>query len=82
MAKRYGSTVFDDEEVKTTSTNYRRVMSASTLTGDNVVNAAGEDLGKIHDIMFVPLGSGPKEPGSRGASVPVPHHTKVARRGR
>jgi uncharacterized protein YrrD len=27
-------------------------MSASTLTGDNVVNAAGEDLGKIQDIML------------------------------
>jgi uncharacterized protein YrrD len=27
-------------------------MSASTLTGDNVVNAAGEDLGRIQDIML------------------------------
>jgi hypothetical protein len=27
-------------------------MSASTLNGDAVVNAAGEDLGKIDDIMI------------------------------
>jgi uncharacterized protein YrrD len=27
-------------------------MSASTLTGDKVVNSAGEDLGKIQDIML------------------------------
>src|SRR5579872_5679264 len=31
---------------------YRRVMSASTLSGDKVVNSAGEDLGKIDDIMI------------------------------
>jgi len=31
---------------------YRRVMSASTLNGDKVVNQAGEDLGKIDDIMI------------------------------
>jgi sporulation protein YlmC with PRC-barrel domain len=36
---------------------YRRVMSASTLTGDRVRNSAGEDLGKVHDIMIdVPTG--------------------------
>jgi sporulation protein YlmC with PRC-barrel domain len=27
-------------------------LSASTLTGDRVVNRAGEDLGKMHDIMI------------------------------
>src|SRR5262249_3666671 len=30
----------------------RRVLSASTLTGDAVVNSAEEDLGKIHDLMI------------------------------
>src|SRR5262245_1280011 len=28
------------------------VLSADTLTGDKVVNAAGEDLGKIEDFML------------------------------
>src|SRR5512135_141884 len=32
--------------------NIRHVMSASTLTGDSVVNAKGEDLGSIEDIMI------------------------------
>jgi hypothetical protein len=27
-------------------------MSASSLTGDRVVNSAGEDIGKIHEIMI------------------------------
>jgi sporulation protein YlmC with PRC-barrel domain len=31
---------------------YRRVMSATTLNGDKVVNQVGEDLGKIDDIMI------------------------------
>jgi len=36
---------------------YRRVMSAGTLAGDRVRNAAGEDLGKIEEIMLdVPSG--------------------------
>jgi len=36
---------------------YRRVMSAGTLAGDRVRNAAGEDLGKIEEIMIdVPSG--------------------------
>jgi sporulation protein YlmC with PRC-barrel domain len=36
---------------------YRRVLSASTLSGDRVRNSAGEDLGKIHEIMIdVPTG--------------------------
>jgi sporulation protein YlmC with PRC-barrel domain len=30
----------------------RRVLSASTLEGDSVRNAAGEDLGKIEEIMI------------------------------
>lgn len=31
---------------------YRRVLSAGTLTGDRVRNSAGEDLGKIEEIMI------------------------------
>jgi sporulation protein YlmC with PRC-barrel domain len=31
---------------------YRRVLSAGTLAGDRVRNAAGEDLGKIEEIMI------------------------------
>lgn len=38
-------------------TNVRQVMSASTLIGDKVVNEAGEDLGKVEEIMLhVPSG--------------------------
>ena len=34
-----------------------RLMTASTLEGDDVVNAAGEDLGKVEEIMLdVPSG--------------------------
>jgi sporulation protein YlmC with PRC-barrel domain len=36
---------------------YRRVLSASTLAGDKVRNAAGEDLGKVDEIMIdIPSG--------------------------
>lgn len=36
---------------------YRRVLSASTLTSDRVVNARGEDIGKIDEIMIdIPTG--------------------------
>lgn len=36
---------------------YRRVLSASTLAGDHVRNSAGEDLGKVHEVMIdVPTG--------------------------
>ena len=31
---------------------YRRVLSASTLAGDAVKNAAGENLGKVDEIMI------------------------------
>jgi sporulation protein YlmC with PRC-barrel domain len=37
---------------------YRRVLSAATLTGHRVRNPAGEDLGKVEEIMIdVPTGS-------------------------
>jgi sporulation protein YlmC with PRC-barrel domain len=36
---------------------FRSVLSASTLAGDDVRNAAGEDLGKIDEIMIdIPSG--------------------------
>lgn len=36
---------------------YRRVLTASTLTGDSVKNSAGEDLGKVDEIMIdIPTG--------------------------
>jgi sporulation protein YlmC with PRC-barrel domain len=31
---------------------YRRTMSATSLTGDKVINGREEDLGKIEDIML------------------------------
>ncbi len=41
-----------DEPVTSAGKRYRRVMSASSLTGDRVVNPAGEDIGKINEIMI------------------------------
>jgi|KBSMisStandDraft_5_1062788.scaffolds.fasta_scaffold214470_1 sporulation protein YlmC with PRC-barrel domain len=36
---------------------YRRVLAASTLAGDAVRNSAGEDLGKVDEIMIdIPSG--------------------------
>lgn len=36
---------------------YRRVLAASTLEGDKVRNSAGEDLGKVDEIMIdIPSG--------------------------
>ncbi|HXR75252.1 MAG TPA: PRC-barrel domain-containing protein [Bryobacteraceae bacterium] len=36
---------------------YRRVLSASTLAGDSVKNSAGDDLGKVDQIMIdIPTG--------------------------
>jgi sporulation protein YlmC with PRC-barrel domain len=36
---------------------FRRVLSASTLAGDTVRNSAGEDLGKVDEIMIdIPSG--------------------------
>ncbi|MGA2131762.1 MAG: PRC-barrel domain-containing protein [Bryobacteraceae bacterium] len=46
-------------KIKKTDTDkkYRRVLSASTLVGDKVQNAAGESLGKVDEIMIdVPSG--------------------------
>jgi sporulation protein YlmC with PRC-barrel domain len=39
------------------SRKFRRVLSASTLKGDAVRNSAGEDLGKVDELMIdVPTG--------------------------
>lgn len=36
---------------------YRRILTASTLAGDKVKNSAGEDLGKLDEIMIdIPTG--------------------------
>jgi len=36
---------------------YRRVLAASTLAGDSVRNAAGDDLGSVDQIMIdIPSG--------------------------
>jgi sporulation protein YlmC with PRC-barrel domain len=36
---------------------FRRVLAASTLAGDSVMNSAGEDLGKVDEIMVdIPSG--------------------------
>jgi len=44
---------FDAEDNK----RFRRVLSAGTLAGDRVRNSAGEDLGKIEEIMLdIPSG--------------------------
>jgi sporulation protein YlmC with PRC-barrel domain len=46
-------------EIKHTDADkrFRRVMSASSLTGDRVKNTAREDLGKVKEIMIdVPTG--------------------------
>lgn len=46
-----GTSEWDDEH------RYRRVLSAGSLAGDKVRNSAGEDLGKIEEIMIdVPTG--------------------------
>jgi sporulation protein YlmC with PRC-barrel domain len=53
MAQYQNSTITDNTSART----YRRVMSASTLSGDKVLNPVGEELGKINDIMIdVPTG--------------------------
>jgi sporulation protein YlmC with PRC-barrel domain len=49
----------NDGKIKKTDPDkkYRRVLSASTLDGDTVRNAANEDLGKLEDIMIdIPTG--------------------------
>ena len=40
------------ETIDATSTRTRRLVSADTMTGDSVRNLAGDDLGKVQDIML------------------------------
>jgi len=47
-----GAQIIDDGS-KTSNGPGPNVMDATTLTGDKVVNATGEDLGKIEAIMLV-----------------------------
>jgi sporulation protein YlmC with PRC-barrel domain len=42
----------EDTTRLTVDRNRRRVLAAGTLTGDHVHNRAGEDLGKIEEIMI------------------------------
>jgi sporulation protein YlmC with PRC-barrel domain len=52
MAEEY----YDDRD-RDSRQEYRRVLPAATLTGDHVRNSAGDDLGKIEEIMIdVPSG--------------------------
>ena len=49
----------DQSKIKNTDPDkkYRRVLAASTLAGDQVQNSAGEDLGKVDEIMIdIPAG--------------------------
>lgn len=47
----------DTRDTDTGRKPYRRVLSASTLAGDRVRNSAGEDLGKVEEIMIdIPSG--------------------------
>ncbi len=51
-AGRDGGARIINGDYKTTSGPGPAIMDANTLTGDTVVNAAGEDLGKIEAIML------------------------------
>ncbi len=49
----------DQSKIKKTDPDkkYRRILAASTLAGDQVQNSAGEDLGKVDEIMIdIPAG--------------------------
>src|SRR5215831_14251819 len=54
-----GRFAVQDQKVKQTDPDrkYRRVLAASTMEGDSVRNSAGEDLGKVDEIMIdIPTG--------------------------
>ena len=42
----------NDTRSTTSTTNYRRTLSASTLIGDSVKNREGENLGNLKEIML------------------------------
>src|ERR1035437_10116948 len=59
LRKDKGSNSMQQEKIKQTDPDkkYRRVLAASTLAGDSVRNAAGEDLGKLDELMIdIPCG--------------------------
>jgi sporulation protein YlmC with PRC-barrel domain len=57
MARDYDTDTLHDTGTREKVHEYRRVMSAGTLSGDRVRNSAGEDLGKLEEIMLdVPSG--------------------------
>src|ERR1700693_59169 len=54
-----GSSMQEQSIIKSTDPDkkYRRVLAASTLAGDQVQNTAGENLGKVDEIMIdIPAG--------------------------
>jgi sporulation protein YlmC with PRC-barrel domain len=52
-----GATTVDESKSISREASIMRVLSASTLKGDRVRNATGEDLGKVEEIMLdVPRG--------------------------
>jgi sporulation protein YlmC with PRC-barrel domain len=55
--KGYASSENGDTNPRNQEGRKRRVLGASTLTGDRVRNSAGDDLGKIEEIM-IDLASG------------------------
>jgi sporulation protein YlmC with PRC-barrel domain len=54
LSQRKENPMQPDDKIKKTDPDkrYRRVLSASTLAGDHVRNSAGEDLGKVDEIMI------------------------------
>jgi hypothetical protein len=55
--KGYANSENRDKNPRNQENRKRRVLGAGTLTGDRVRNQAGDDLGKIEEIM-IDLGSG------------------------
>src|ERR1700721_1358896 len=55
--KGFAASQTDDENPRNQENRKRRVLGAGTLTGDRVRNTAGDDLGKIEEIM-IDLASG------------------------
>jgi sporulation protein YlmC with PRC-barrel domain len=49
---RHGSCSFMGFRRKADRMGYRRTMSASSLTGDKVINDRNEDLGRVEDLML------------------------------
>jgi hypothetical protein len=52
IGKGYSKSESGDENPRNLENRKRRVLGAGTLTGDSVRNTAGDDLGKIEEIMI------------------------------